>query len=444
MKQLILALSLLFYGYHAAAQEVRDSVRIYFRQGKTELDLSMPGNRTALNRIADSLRSSYADSVFQLRRILVVGGASPEGSVSLNKRLSVERAESLFNYLSRYGALPDSLKTTRFLGRDWNGLIHLVERDRDIPYKGETLDLLREIAQGDAPEDAYLNRLRQLRGGAPYNYMYQNLFPELRASRLLLWYKKALNPVVPLPEPKPLVLRTDTIRIHDTIYIQTPAERRPFYMAVKTNMLYDLALVPNIGVEFYLGKRWSVAADWMYAWWKTDRRHWYWRTYGGDVEIRHWLGKKAKEKPLTGHHVGLYGGMGVFDVLRRGGVDTESRPQVATTGYLGELNNMHVYCASNIVWSLAESYLGLEAGALDELVGVVVSGIGTGRALAFNSRIKDIPSPNGQGIRLQPKYRFGCECWDPLSVVPIFSTTFTNPVTSTSNTLYVRGTGSRT
>ena len=324
MKQLILALSLLFYGYHAAAQEVRDSVRIYFRQGKTELDLSMPGNRTALNRIADSLRSSYADSVFQLRRILVVGGASPEGSVSLNKRLSVERAESLFNYLSRYGALPDSLKTTRFLGRDWNGLIHLVERDRDIPYKGETLDLLREIARGDAPEDAYLNRLRQLRGGVPYHYMYKNLFPELRASRLLLWYKKALNPVVPLPEPKPLVLRTDTIRIHDTIYIQTPAERRPFYMAVKTNMLYDLALVPNIGVEFYLGKRWSVAADWMYAWWKTDRRHWYWRTYGGDVEIRHWLGKKAKEKPLTGHHVGLYGGIVTYDF------------ELGGRGYLGD------------------------------------------------------------------------------------------------------------
>ena len=324
MKQLILALSLLFYGYHAAAQEVRDSVRIYFRQGKTELDLSMPGNRTALNRIADSLRSSYADSVFQLRRILVVGGASPEGSVSLNKRLSVERAESLFNYLSRYGALPDSLKTTRFLGRDWNGLIHLVERDRDIPYKGETLDLLREIARGDAPEDAYLNRLRQLRGGVPYHYMYKNLFPELRASRLLLWYKKALNPVVPLPEPKPLVLRTDTIRIHDTIYIQTPAERRPFYMAVKTNMLYDLALVPNIGVEFYLGKRWSIAADWMYAWWKTDRRHWYWRTYGGDVEIRHWLGKKAKEKPLTGHHVGLYGGIVTYDF------------ELGGRGYLGD------------------------------------------------------------------------------------------------------------
>ena len=50
-------------------------------------------------------------------------------------------------------------------------------------------------------------------------------------------------------------------------------------------MLYDALLVPNIGVEFYLGKDWSMSANWMYAWWKTDRRHWYWRTYGGDIAI---------------------------------------------------------------------------------------------------------------------------------------------------------------
>lgn len=149
------------------------------------------------------------------------------------------------------------------------------------------------------------------------------------------------------------------------------------------------------------------------------------------------------KKEIVKGMVGLYGGTGVFDVLRRGGVDTESRPKVATTGYLGELDNMPVYCASAVVWNLVESYLGLTAGALANLVGVVVSGVGTGRALAFNNKIKDIPCPNGQGIRLQPKYRFGCECWDPLSVVPIFSATFTNPVTATTNALFVRGKGSR-
>ena len=77
-------------------------------------------------------------------------------------------------------------------------------------------------------------------------------------------------------------------------------------MSLRTNMLYDLGLVPNIGADFYLGKNFSLSAFWTYAWWKTDRKHWYWRTYGGDVALRYWFGKAAAAKPLTGHHIGVY------------------------------------------------------------------------------------------------------------------------------------------
>lgn len=88
---------------------------------------------------------------------------------------------------------------------------------------------------------------------------------------------------------------------------------KPFYMAVKTNMLYDVAIIPNVGVEFYLGKNFSVAGNWMYSWWKSDKKNWYWRTYGGDIAVRYWMGKAAKAKPLTGHHLGLYGQMITYD-----------------------------------------------------------------------------------------------------------------------------------
>jgi hypothetical protein len=86
-----------------------------------------------------------------------------------------------------------------------------------------------------------------------------------------------------------------------------------FAMNIKTNMLYDLAAVPNIGVEFYLGKNFSIAGNWHYSWWKSDPKAWYWRTYGGDVAIRYWLGKASRIKPLTGHHLGLYGQMITYD-----------------------------------------------------------------------------------------------------------------------------------
>ena len=88
---------------------------------------------------------------------------------------------------------------------------------------------------------------------------------------------------------------------------------RPFYMSIKTNMLYDLIAIPNIGAEFYLGKNFSIAGNWHYSWWKNDEKAWYWRTYGGDVAIRYWLGKASRIKPLTGHHLGLYGQMITYD-----------------------------------------------------------------------------------------------------------------------------------
>lgn len=143
--------------------------------------------------------------------------------------------------------------------------------------------------------------------------------------------------------------------------------------------------------------------------------------------------------------VGLYGGTGVYDLLRNGGLDRDTKPAISTTGYVGEINNTPVYCLAGVGWSLVEKYLGLSAGALNNLAAIVVSGSGTGRALAFNSKIKTVDAQEGQGIKLQPKYRFGCECWDALSVVPIFSSAFTNPVTDSNlnSALYMRGIGSR-
>lgn len=106
-------------------------------------------------------------------------------------------------------------------------------------------------------------------------------------------------------------------KAHEVVVNQAAAKpecARPFYMSIKTNMLYDLAAVPNIGAEFYLGGNFSVFGNWNYAWWKSDSKAWYWRIYGGDLGLRYWLGKESRLKPLTGHHLGLYGQMITYDI----------------------------------------------------------------------------------------------------------------------------------
>ena len=87
----------------------------------------------------------------------------------------------------------------------------------------------------------------------------------------------------------------------------------PFF-SVRTNALYDLAAVPNLGVEVRVGRRFTVKADWMYAWWYSDARHWYWQTYGGYFGFRQYFGRRSKESPFTGHHIGAYGLAMTYDV----------------------------------------------------------------------------------------------------------------------------------
>lgn len=326
MKKFITLLFLL-QGFCAIARPECDSVRIYFRQGHSVLEPGLHGNREALKRIADSLRT-YAGPTGRLRRIEVTGGASPEGSVLLNKRLSEKRAKALLEHLSREGGIPDSLLSFTFLGRDWGGLIRLVENDPGVPCRDAVLELLHDIAErcrgGEKAGDANAARLAHFKEGEPYRYMYRKLFPELRATQLCLRYettpvrqqpiaagvsfpKPVLRTPAPLSAPVSAPVSAPAFAGH------TPRTRKPFYMAVKTNMLYDAIAVPNIGVEFYAGRNWSVGANWMYAWWKTDRKHWYWRTYGGELNVRKWFGKRAQEKPLQGHHLGVYGQLLTYD-----------------------------------------------------------------------------------------------------------------------------------
>ena len=148
--------------------------------------------------------------------------------------------------------------------------------------------------------------------------MYKHYFPTLRSFNLQIvieWENlKVIPPQLDLVEPK-FVSQARAENIHtlaqsDTASVKTS---RSFYMAAKSNMVYDALLVPNAGLEFYLGNGFSIEANYMHAWWKSDPHKWYWRAYGADLGIRKYFGRAAKEKPLTGHHIGAYGQVLTYD-----------------------------------------------------------------------------------------------------------------------------------
>lgn len=346
-RSLIFFFFLLWLG-HIRGQETdtrrgMDSVRVYFRQGESRLDPLFRENGTRLRTFTERFRTLTQDPNKRIRGLRVTAGASPEGNTDLNRRLSERRAEAIKQAVSGYFPYEFGWLSTVPQGANWEELIRLVEADEFMPYRREALDVLRYtpewISHDGKVTDGRKRQLGMIGGGYLWRYLESNFFPELRASTLHVWYE-AEEPTVPVIDTvyvSPPV-QTDTVYIpsppeQDTIYIlppekeeepvlEVPQERRPFYMAVKTNLLYDALVLPNIGLEFYLGRGWSVAGNWMYTWFKNDTRHRYHRIYGGDLEFRRWL--SYGKKPLTGHHIGLYGQLLTYD-LEWGG-----------KGYLGD------------------------------------------------------------------------------------------------------------
>lgn len=76
-----------------------------------------------------------------------------------------------------------------------------------------------------------------------------------------------------------------TIKLHRAVcallLLLASATGKAQNLALKTNLLYDAVLIPNIGVEVSLGKQWTASADWFYTWFSSDNRHRYWQGYGG-------------------------------------------------------------------------------------------------------------------------------------------------------------------
>lgn len=329
MRTILFILSCIFTVVILNARTVAsDSVTVHFRQSHIQIDPAFKGNGKTLDSIFKKLGTqSPEERTRALRHISVTGNASPEGTVKFNEYLSEKRAEAILKLFQEKGMLPEDTETDHhFSGRDWSGLRRAVRADSAVPSRRKVLNLLDSIL-GPNPPAHPLSDLKRIDKGIPYRYLYTELFPGLRASTLIIEYEELFPPII-LENPERLSTRITVIpdmpSIPElkTIEPYTPIkECKPFYMGLKSNLLYDALLLPNIGAEFYIGKGWSLTADWMYGWWDRDRSHYYWRAYGGTIGARKWFGRKASEKPLTGHHLGIFAGVVTYDFeLGKGGI----------------------------------------------------------------------------------------------------------------------------
>lgn len=296
----------------------RDTLTIYFFQGKADYSAFYRSNERRLNQFIKDVEHKISVENYKVTAATIFGAASLEGGLQLNKELAMKRANRLLKLLHQRQFMLDGFSVkTNFLGRNWNELLRILETDKLLPNKQNIISFIKSLptdANGIIKEDTdYLQGFTQVAGAEAYAYLNKYLFPELRSSVLEIALEKFEKEEVPV-EPQPRLRDTVPATIIEEI-IEDVLPCKPLFLDLRTNLLHDLLLTPNIGAEMYLGRGYSLLGNWSYAWWNSN--HNYWRISGGDIEVRRYLGHRS-HKPLTGHHLGLYGQMATFDFGYKG------------------------------------------------------------------------------------------------------------------------------
>ena len=334
------------------------TIHISFQEGSAQLLPNYQSNQAELGKIDDLLRQVSSDGTHTLERLVIVGFASPEGLYTRNNTLARQRTEQLKKYISAHQGISPKRIVTRHEAEDWKGLIAFVEQTTkaQMPNRDKVLEVARSNMDPDEKE-----RIISTEYPNEFYYLLVHCMPTLRRTEWCLEYRinrqthkpvatqapqptttnqpttdnqpteteanqptttttddqpaePESNEVTEAEQPKELEQEEPTPAEAEAEAEAEPEEERPFYWMVKTNLLYDLGATPNVGVEVSIGHRWTVAAEWLYAWWKSDRRHRYWQGYGGYLSVRRYFGPSAEDHPFTGHHIGAYGTALTYDV----------------------------------------------------------------------------------------------------------------------------------
>lgn len=341
-------------------RELHRKITLHYTFDSAEIDENLQENRNNLF----SLKSILRDSV-RIDSITIISHASPDGGYPHNIKLARERGLVLKNFILNECSDSVRLTSDRIILKDgaenWQGLTDMVDSRYSRHDREKVLRILADTSVG--PETRKW-RLKQLDGGYTWNFLYRRYMPVLRQAVITGISYSSFTPLVAclptetmsgsahrMPENSPGIALA-----YDGDDRETAGEGG-FVFAVKTNLLYDAALVPNIGVEANIGKGWAATAGWNYAWWDSDAVHRYWRVYGGEAEVRKYFGKTARKTVLSGHHLGLYGQAFTYD-FELGG-----RGQISELTYGGGIAYgyaLPVGRSFNLDFSIGLGYLGGE------------------------------------------------------------------------------------
>lgn len=258
--------------------------KIFFRHASSVVLPDFSGNSSRLDSIRSFLTDTCARDILNIK---IIGSYSQEGKKAFNTKLAKARAEALAAYLADIKLPLDP--STSIVPPDLSCKKPRLQRYAELQV------LWKKYPYIDKAEDIAIVRGKE-----------EELPSEVEISQNKRPGATSQKDSVSVASPTEQEFGEEAT---------VPVRRHSFAdnLYVSTNMLYDAALTPNIGLGLRINDRLSVTADWMYARWNNRNRRRYWRIYGGDIEVRYRIGKTRQDSPLGGHHIGVYGSMACYD-----------------------------------------------------------------------------------------------------------------------------------
>ncbi len=314
------------------ADTVSGQARIQFVVNRTDFNPELAANQAELDRMHASIDSLLQNDDVTVTQLKIKGYASPEGSYANNDRLARGRTERLRQYIVDEWGVPAGQVQTESEAEDWAGFRRYLE-DHRADYKN--VDAILSII--DSPETDLDRKLAVIQKQHPvaYRLLLENCFPTLRRTEYHIfyeWKKEVIEQRMAKPDT---IIRPGTpiedIPLRDDIL--TPVKPLRPWIAVKTNLLFDLLLAPNIELEMQLGRdsRWSIMVEDWFPWFLSKNGIWGGLTHGTankmgtknslevwtlGGEVRYWFRPRCQQnRPwLTGTFAGVYFAGGKYDL----------------------------------------------------------------------------------------------------------------------------------
>lgn len=322
----------------------RQSGRVMFPVSKYVL----PKDASLLRELERDVIPQLNRDSMQLQRVMLRGSASPEGPYEFNKMLGRERGKALLGFLTDRLTMPESDGVLQMDNdiEDYRTLCVLMLERNDADYLlvqrlCDKYYALNDIAGLKA-------RLKKERHGQLWARLLRVYFPQLRAARVLLFFRRyePEQPEPPKPEAPvevvaPMLIDADDKGTAQMVVAVKPEEQaagedvyplaRRELLSVKTNLLfYALYMpgynrwcpIPNIAVEYYPTRgHFTFGASFDMPWWQHYHKHKFFQLRNYQVEARYYLrsGDILKREPgkgaaFRGLYLQGYANAGLFGI----------------------------------------------------------------------------------------------------------------------------------